>query len=99
LHKQRHKAGCKPVAIISAEKLLDYHEGPRETERIAKVLMNHGNMSLHVIEPQAWDCIWNEHIVEKKGAKTLFDRPDTNYTKDDYNFSSELLQKMVKKLG
>jgi hypothetical protein len=91
-------AGCQPVAVISAEKLLDYHEGPAETERIAQVLMNNDNMSLHVIEPEAWDCIWNELIVKKKGARTLLDRPDSNYTKDDYNFSPELLEKMVEEL-
>ncbi|GFH53309.1 hypothetical protein CTEN210_09785 [Chaetoceros tenuissimus] len=29
--------GCEPVAVISAEKLADYNEGPDETRKIAQV--------------------------------------------------------------
>lgn len=91
-------AGCQPVAIVSAEKLLDYSEGPKETTAIANVLLNHDGMAPYVIEPEAWDCIWNELIVNKKGARTILDRPNTNYTADDYNFSIEMLEEMIKEL-
>lgn len=91
-------AGCIPVAVFSAEKLLDYAEGPAETTAIANVLLGHEKMSEFVIEPEAWDCIWNELIVNKKGARTIQNRPNTNYTENDYNFSSELIEEMIKEL-
>lgn len=91
-------AGCQPVAVISAERLLDYNEGPAETTAIANILINNPLMSPYVIEPEAWDCIWNELIVNKKGARTILDRPNTNYTSDDYNFSAEMLEKMLNEL-
>jgi len=31
--------GCEPVAVISAEKLRDYTQGPAETAKIANVLL------------------------------------------------------------
>jgi hypothetical protein len=40
----------------------------------------------------------SELIVNKKGARTILDRPNTNYTEDDYNFSSEMLGEMIKEL-
>eukprot|EP01082_Thalassiosira_pseudonana_P014238 g12977.t1 g12977 contig7:587793-589625(-) len=67
--------GCQPVAVISAEKLRDYDEGPTETEAIAKVLLNSPKMSPYVIASEAWNCIWEELIVNKRGLKTVSDRP------------------------
>eukprot|EP00956_Cyclotella_meneghiniana_P026525 scaffold57506_cov63-Cyclotella_meneghiniana.AAC.1 len=94
-HCQMVTNGCKPVAIFSAEKLLSYSEGPEETASIANVLMGNEKMSPHVIEQEAWDCIWDELIVKKKGARTILNRPNTNYTEDDYNFSSEMIEAMI----
>lgn len=91
-------AGCEPVAIFSAEKLLDYTAGPEETTAIANALLSHDKMSQFVIEPEAWDCIWSELIVNKKGARTIQNRANTNYTEDDYNFSADLLLKMIEEL-
>ena len=90
--------GCEPVAVISAEKLLDYTEGPAETASIANVLNNNPKMSPYVIDPEAWDCIWNELIVNGKGAKTVVDRPDTPYSGSDYGFSAEMLDAMLVEL-
>ena len=90
--------GCEPVAVISAEKLLDYTEGPAETAAIANVLKNNPKMSPYVIDTEAWDCIWNELIVNGKGAKTVVDRPDTPYSHSDYGFSTEMLDAMLVEL-
>ena len=68
--------GCKPVAVISVEKLRDYTKGPGETAQIAKVLLRDtAGMGQYVIALEAWDCIWAELIVNKKGLKTVYDCP------------------------
>jgi hypothetical protein len=41
--------GCEPIAIVSAEKLLDYNAGPAETTKIAQALMGHDKISQYVI--------------------------------------------------
>jgi hypothetical protein len=90
------KGSCKPVAVISAEKLRDYTEGPAETAKIANVLLKDNRMGQYVIDEEAWGCIWTELIVNKKGLKTVNDRP---HTEAEYNFSSEMLQAMIIELN
>jgi hypothetical protein len=51
-------------------------------------------MGQYVIDQEAWDCIWNELIVNKKGLKTVYDRPGYG-SEDAHNFSSEMLQLMI----
>jgi len=85
--------GCEPIAVISAEKLRDYDEGPAETARIANVLLKDSRMGKYVIDPKAWDCIWTELIVKHKGLKTVHQRP--GFVEKDYNFSSEMLEEMI----
>ncbi len=53
-------------------------------------------MGQYVIDEEAWGCIWTELIVNKKGLKTVNDRPTSEV---DYNFSSEMLQAMVIELN
>ena len=88
--------GCEPVAVISAEKLRDYDDGPAETTAIANVLLNDDRTGQYVIAQEAWDCIWEELIVNGKGLKTVFDRP--GFVEEDYNFSSEMLEEMINEL-
>ena len=88
--------GCQPVAVISAEKLRDYTDGPHETTKIGNVLLNSAKMAPYVIDSEAWGCIWNELIQNGKGLKTVADRP--SLTEEDYNFSAEMLQEMLKEL-
>ncbi len=87
--------GCFPVKIISAERLRQTHNGFNETHRIAEVLSNHEGMAEWVIEEKAWDCIWTELIINKKGLKTWIDRPLGEY---DYKFSQEMLEAMIAQL-
>ena len=88
--------GCEPVAVISAEKLRDYAEGPAETAKIANVLLNDERTGQYVIAEEAWSCIWQELIVYKKGLKTVSDRPNTEV---DFNFSGEMLEEMILELS
>ena len=88
--------GCEPVAVISAEKLRDYTEGPPETAKIANVLLNDDRTGQYVIAQEAWDCIWEELIENGKGLKTVSDKP--GYNSEDYNFGAEFLEEMIAEL-
>ena len=83
------------MAVISAEKLRDYNEGPAETAKIAQALMSNSKMSQYLIDKEAWDCIWDELIVQGKGLKTVYDRP---HTEESYNFSADMLEEMIHEL-
>jgi hypothetical protein len=90
--------GCEPILIISAEQLADHNTGAEETAKIGNLLKSNPKMSPYVLEQEAWDCIWEELIVHGKGAKTVIDRPDGEYSSEDYNFSTEFLAEMIKEL-
>jgi len=87
--------GCAPKAVISAERLRDHTLGPIETAKIANVLLEDDRTGDYVIAPEAWDCIWDELIVKKKGLKIIDDRPEPE---EEYNFSEEMLDLMVHEL-
>merc|ERR1719232_2209002 len=88
--------GCEPVLVASAERLRDYKLGPSETARIANVLYNDDRMGRYVIDPIAWDCVWEELIVNGKGPKTVYDRP--GFVENAYSFSAEMLELMLTEL-
>ena len=87
--------GCVPIRIISAERLVKSETGPAETRKIAEVLINNPKMAQYVIEEEAWDCVWEELIMNRKGLKNVHDRPTTE---EEYNFSAEMLEEMVHEL-
>mmetsp|Transcript_6524 Transcript_6524/g.10697 ORF Transcript_6524/g.10697 Transcript_6524/m.10697 type:complete len:393 (-) Transcript_6524:127-1305(-) len=89
--------GCKPIAVVSAEKLRDFDEGPEETAFIANILKNDDRIGQYVIAPEAWNCIWKELIQRGKGLRTVYQRP--GFVEDDYNFSREMLEEMMKELN
>ena len=89
--------GCVPVEVISAEKLVEHDTGKAETQKIANVLRGKRGIGDYLINEDAWDCIWTELIVNKKGLKTFLDRD--GYTERDYNFSEEMLQQMLSELN
>jgi len=91
--------GCEPVAVISADKLRDYTEGPVETTAIAEALMNDVRTGQYVIAQEAWDCIWEEIIQHKKGPKNIHDRPGYENLYENYNFSVEMLLEMKDELN
>ena len=70
--------GCKPVEVISTDKLVDYTEGPAETTRVANALLLDPRMGDNIIDQQAWGCIWDELIQHKESPKTMYDRPGKN---------------------
>ena len=89
--------GCRPVAVISAERLMTTNRGPSETIKIANVLTNNQKMSQHVIGSDAWNCIWRELIVKGKGLKTVANRPGAG-EEQSYSFSAEMLEGMITEL-
>mmetsp|Transcript_23402 Transcript_23402/g.50540 ORF Transcript_23402/g.50540 Transcript_23402/m.50540 type:complete len:330 (+) Transcript_23402:489-1478(+) len=91
--------GCEPVAIISADKLREYDDGPAETAAIAEALMNDARMGKYVIAQEAWDCIWEELIQHKKGPKTIALRPGYEDIYEGYNFSFNMLYAMIEELN
>jgi len=88
--------GCQPVEIISAEKLVQPETGPAENRRIAQVLVNKTGFDDSLIPEDAWECIWTELIINKKGLKTFIDRD--GFSERDYNFSEEMLEGMITEL-
>ena len=93
------KYGCKPVEVISAEKLIDHSSGEAisrgkaESRKLAKVIQNSAGYEDWLIEEEAWECIWEELIIRKRGLKTFVDRE--GITERDYNFSEEMLSGMI----
>jgi len=88
--------GCKPIQIISAENLIDHTFGPVENRKLAKALEGKHGIDEYLIDESIWECIWTELIISKKGMKTFVD--SDGITKRDYNFSSEILEKMMHEL-
>ena len=82
---------CRPVNIISADRLRDFTEGPAETEIIGNILMSNEKTAKWVIDKETWPCIWNEVIYENKGPMTFDDREIAS----DPNFSSFMLEEML----
>jgi len=83
--------GCYPARIISAEKLVVNETGPAEGRKIAELINGKEGFDNWMIDEEAWECIWNELITNKKGLKTFLDRPDGE---DSYNFSFEMYNEM-----
>ena len=88
--------GCEPIEIISAERLVKPETGPAEGRKIAKVLEGRNGIKDFLIPEDAYECIWTELLVRKKGLKTFIDREGV--TERDYNFSEEMLAEMILEL-
>lgn len=85
--------GCRPVQIISAERLVLPETGPSVNRQIAQVLASKPGIAEYLIDEDAWECIWTELIINKKGLKTFIDREGIE--ERDYNFSTEMLAEML----
>lgn len=88
--------GCEPVEIISAERLVETDTGPEENRKIGTALLNKHGFEEDLIPEDAWECIWTELIVKKKGLKTFIDRDGVE--ERDYYFSEEMLSEMIHEL-
>jgi len=87
--------GCEPIQIISAERLLMNETGPQENRKIAETLVGKNGFE-NLIDEDAWECIWEELIINKRGVKTFLDRE--GISERDYYFSEEMLEKMLEEL-
>ena len=86
--------GCHPVQIISGERLVKADTGIAEGRKIAQTLENLKGVSDYLIEEEAWECIWTELIINRKGLKTFLGREGIG----EYYFSSEMLALMLEEL-
>jgi len=84
--------GCYPARIISAEKLVLTETGPAEGRKIAEVIQGNEGIDEWMISETAWECIWNELIINKKGLKTFIDREGIG--EEQYDFSPEMHNEM-----
>ena len=84
------------MAVISSDKLMDYTDGPAETTKIAETLMNNPEISQFLKNREAWNCIWDQVIVQRKGGRTVLDRP--SFAEDGYTFQPHMLQEMISEL-
>jgi len=89
--------GCHPIQIISAERLVDVTSGELEGRKIARSLQGRTGIDDYLIAEEAWQCIWSELIIKKKGLKTVVDREGLG--ERDYNFSEEMLASMLEELN
>ena len=89
--------GCEPVEIISAERLVETDTGPAEGRKIAKLLESSIGVKDYLIPEDAYECIWTELIINKKGLKTFIDRE--GLTERSYYFSEEMIESMVNQLN
>jgi len=87
---------CFPMGVISGEKLVEPGTGPVESRKIASALKGKTGVTDYLIEDEAWECIWEELIVRKKGVKTFLDREGLN--ERSYNFSGDMILLMVGEL-
>jgi len=92
-------SGCEPIEIISAERLADLVKGPIEGRKIANILNKQLGVKDFLIEEDAWECIWDELILNKKGLKVFADRDGSDMRESDYNFSEEMLNEMINELN
>ena len=89
--------GCAPIEIISAERIVEPSTGLAEGRKIAKVLEGRTGIKDFLIPEDAWECVWTELIINKKGIKTFIDREGIE--ERDYNFSEEMLNEMILELN
>lgn len=95
-HIDNVSGGCHPVQIISAERLVKAETGPDENRKIAQTLEGEEGIGDYLIAEEAWQCIWTELIIKKKGLKTFIDREGIE--ERDYNFSTDMLSEMLHEL-
>lgn len=87
--------GCEPVDVICADSLLDPAYAPAQIEKIGNILNSLDGVQDYVIPEDAWQCIWEELLVNKKGS--MMDRE--NYDIDDYEFPRFLVEAMLEELN
>jgi len=85
-------SGCYPVRIISGEKLVAPDTGPTEGRKIAELIYGKEGFDEWMIDEEAWECIWNTLIINKKGLKTFIDRG--GLTEHSYDFTFEMTNEM-----
>jgi hypothetical protein len=85
--------GCKPKAVISADRLRDYDQGPSETAVIGNILKSNPKMAEYVIDQSTWSCIWDKIIDKHEGPQSFaIDQIEGP------NFSARMLEAMIEEV-
>jgi len=80
---------CRPVAMVSYEKIIDPSTGPLEIAKMAAVIQ--GKKGIDVVQKDAWKCVWNKVVALKEtgvrleGDREGPDRPEM----EEYVFTEE----------
>jgi hypothetical protein len=85
--------GCTPKAIISADRLRDYDQGPAETTVIGNILASTPKMASYVIDQSTWSCIWDKIIDKHEGPQ-----PFASNVISGPNFSARMIGAMIEEV-
>mmetsp|Transcript_29339 Transcript_29339/g.44410 ORF Transcript_29339/g.44410 Transcript_29339/m.44410 type:complete len:412 (-) Transcript_29339:173-1408(-) len=94
-HCQHDIDDCRPVAVVSYERLKDPILGPSELEKIANALR--GKAEMTVLREDGIQCMWHDTWVHTPSSSS--DNDDDGFpTAYYYNFTMEQLQSIEDKL-
>lgn len=77
---EKVREGCQPVAVLSAEHLVDPTTGPAENHKLAETLYNKPGIGDYLAPEDEWECLWAE---------------STAHEEDRGNLSQEMLQEII----
>jgi len=98
-NKGRDITDCRPVAMVSYEKLIDPSTGPVEIGKMAAVIQ--GKPGIDVVQEDAWQCVWNKVVALKEtgvrleGDREGADRPGM----EEYIYSEEEVMIIIGELN
>ncbi|KAL3767439.1 hypothetical protein ACHAWO_012829 [Cyclotella atomus] len=84
--------GCKPKAVISADRLRSYDRGPAETAVIGNNLLS-TKMATYVIDQSTWPCLWDKIIDKHEGPQSFAINQISGP-----NFSARMLESMIEEV-
>jgi len=87
--------GCEPVEVICSDSILDPVMARPQIQKIGNLLQSLDGVQDYLIAEDAWDCIWNELVVNRKGS--MMDRE--KYNLEDYVFPRHILEAMLDELN
>ena len=83
-------SNCKPVSVVSYEKLATAEMGPEETKKLIDAI--EGKEGMNVIEEIAQPCVWRELVFKKVGGRLNDNRNGKGPTRTEFVFTDVQLQ-------
>jgi len=87
---------CRPVAMVSYEKLIHPATGPAEIGKMAAVIQ--GKPGITVVQEDAWECVWNK-VVALKDTGVRLDSDRDGPEIDSYTFTEEEVMIIIGELN